>query len=187
MEATINIFFVDADPVKAAQSLVDKHVVKMILESAQLLSTAHRILDGVEYNEKRLVNGSVPTRYRNIKRWRLYDSRETIVYQATHINHPSAVWCRESVSNYNWLAEHLYGLLDEYKYRYNKQHKCSEVAYYLQSPPYNLKTHEWSEMPCAMDDVYKISNNPIVNYRNYYKIGKLKLHSWSNRTPPSWI
>ena len=45
----MNIFYLDRDPVIAAQMMCDKHVVKMILESAQMLSTAHRVLDGDEY------------------------------------------------------------------------------------------------------------------------------------------
>jgi hypothetical protein len=178
---------VDADPVKAAQSLVDRHVVKMILESCQLLSTAHRIVDGTEYTEKRYVEGSLPARYRNIKKWKLYDARDNILYQATHINHPSSIWCRESVENYNWLVEHMYGLLDEYKYRYEKIHKCIDVAYLLQSPPNNLKNYDQTKILCAMDDKYKISDDPIENYRNYYRLGKPHLHKWSKREQPIWI
>ena len=188
MEAKINIFFVDFDPKIAAQSLVDKHVVKMILESCQLLSTAHRILDGTEFTEKKYVEGSFPARYRNLKRWKLHDSRDNIIYQATHVNHPSAVWCRQSVENYNWLVDHFYALMQEYTYRYNKQHKCyGELSYMLQSPPKNLETYDMTLMPSAMADEYKISDDPIVNYRNYYKLGKTRMHSWKNRQPPEWI
>jgi len=102
----LNIFFVDSDPVVAAQSLVDKHVVKMILESAQLLSTAHRLLDGEEFEGKTKTG-------RKAKRWKLHDARENVIYSATHINHPSAVWCRQSVENYNWLVDHFFALMLE--------------------------------------------------------------------------
>ena len=177
----MNIFFIDENPMQAAQWMVDKHVVKMILESAQLLSTAHRILDGQEYTDKTKTG-------RNVKRWRLYDQREPVLYQATHINHPSAVWCRQSVSNYNWLADHMFALLSEYTYRYEKKHKIEgEISYLLQSPPNNLKDWDWTEMPSAMDEQYKISNDPLTNYRNYYKIGKERMHSWKKRKPPEWI
>jgi len=176
----LNIFYIDTDPVKAAQWMVDKHVVKMILESCQLLSTAHRLHDG------RMVDSQSKTG-RKVKRWVLDDARESIVYQATHINHPSAVWCRESIENYSWLVEHMYALIDEYKHRYNKVHKCLDVAYYLQSPPKNLQSYDMTVMPCAMADEYKISNDPIINYRNYYKLGKVDLHHWTNRQPPEWI
>ena len=177
----MNIFYVDHDPVQAAEWMVDKHVVKMILESAQLLSTAHRILDGCE------VEGKSKTG-RKAKRWILPDAREGIIYTATHINHPSAVWCRESIENYNWLVDHMYALMREYTHRYGKTHKCyGEISYMLQSPPKNLKDWDWTPMPSCMADEYIISDDPLTNYRNYYKIGKSSLHKWTNRQPPEWI
>ena len=177
----MNIFYLDHNPAQAAEWMVDKHVVKMILESAQLLSTAHRILDGREIEGKSKTG-------RKARRWVLDDARENVIYSATHINHPSAVWCRKSVENYNWLADHFFALMAEYTYRYNKQHKCyGELSYMLQSPPKNLKDWDMTVMPSAMDDEYKISYDPIVNYRNYYKVGKARMHSWKNRQPPEWI
>jgi hypothetical protein len=175
----MNIFQVDNNPVIAAQSLVDRHVVKMILETAQLLSTAHRILDGELY-----VDSSTG---RRIKRYKLYDGRETVLYKATHAMHPSAVWCRESVKNYLWLVDHFAALLDEYTYRYNKRHKCTDLLYTLQSPPFNLKEYESTTMRCAMPDMYKISANPVINYREYYKNGKKHLFKFTKRQPPEWI
>lgn len=177
----MNIFYLDKDPVVAARWMVDKHVVKMILESAQLLCTAHRLLDGVETLGKSATG-------RNVKRWVLSDAREPVLYSATHINHPSAVWCRQSVENYNWLTDHMFALLHEYTHRYNKQHKIEgELSYMLQSPPHNLREYDSTLMPSAMADEYKISDDPIVNYRNYYKIGKSRMHKWTNRQPPEWI
>ena len=176
----MNIFYIDKDPIQAAQWMVDKHVVKMILESAQLLSTAHRILDGNE--DVSIVNN------RKKKTWSLGDARETILYSATHVNHPSAIWCRTSIENYNWLVEHMFALMDEYTYRYDKKHKCSgELSYMLQSPPKKLEDYDWTTMPSCMDDKYIISDDPIVNYRNYYKVGKVDLHNWKKREAPSWI
>ena len=177
----MNIFYIDHDPVQAAQWMVDKHVVKMILESAQLLSTAHRVLDGHEFQGKSKTG-------RKVRRWVLDDSRDAVVYTATHINHPSAIWCRESVKNYNWLVDHFFALMQEYTYRYNKTHKCfGDLSYMLQSPPNNLKEWDWTPMPSAMADEYKISDDPLTNYRNYYKIGKSNMHKWTNRKPPEWI
>jgi hypothetical protein len=177
----VNIFYIDVDPTKAAQGMVDKHVVKMILESAQLLSTSHRLLDGTQ------VEGMSKTG-RKAKRWILGDSRQDVLYQATHINHPSAVWCRQSVENYSWLVEHFFALMDEYTHRYNKKHACAgDLSYMLQSPPHKLKDYDWTPMPSAMADEYKISNDALTNYRNYYKIGKATMHKWTNRQPPEWI
>jgi hypothetical protein len=177
----MNIFYISADPAQAAEWMVDKHVVKMILESAQLLCTAHRIHDGIETQGKSATG-------RNVKRWILPDARESVLYSATHINHPSAVWCRQSVMNYNWLADHMFALLYEYTHRYNKEHKVQgELSYMLQSPPFNLKEYVMTKMPSAMADEYKISEDPLVNYRNYYKVGKARMHKWTNRQPPEWI
>lgn len=184
----MNIFFVETDPVKAAESLVDKHVVKMILESAQLLSTAHRVLDGQEKIIEKYVNGSLPPRYRKKKIWILPDARESVMYQATHINHPSAIWCRQSVENYLWLVEHFFGLMNEYMHRYKRVHKCNgEISYMLQSPPKNLKDWDWTPMPSCMAEEYIISEDPLTNYRNYYREGKKNLHKWTNRIQPEWL
>ena len=153
----------------------------MILESAQLLSTAHRVLDGIE------TRGTTKTG-RNVKRWILQDDREVVMFQATHVNHPSALWARESVENYNWLVEHFFALGNEYTYRYQKQHKCfGPLSYLLQSPPLNLKNYDMTPMPSAMDKKYIISDDPVENYRNYYRYGKSTMHSWKNRNVPDWI
>lgn len=181
METQLNIFYVSDDPIQAARWMVDRHVVKMILESAQLLSTAHRFIDGRETMGKSR-NG------RNAKRWVLDDARDDVIYQATHINHPSAIWTRQSVGNYNWLVEHFFALGEEYTYRYGKTHKCfGELSYQLQSPPKNLTNYDMTKMLCAMANEYVISEDPVTNYRNYYVRGKAHLHSWKNRTPPEWI
>jgi hypothetical protein len=176
----MNIFYIDKDPMQAAEWMVDKHVVKMILESAQLLSTAHRVLDGEQYIGK--VNGRKHTS------WILPDARENVLYSATHINHPSAVWCRQSIQNYDWLVDHFFALMREYTYRYEKTHKCyGELSYMLQSPPKNLKNWDWTPMPSCMAEEYIISDDPLTNYRNYYRIGKASMHKWKNRQPPEWI
>lgn len=176
----MNIFYISEDPKEAATWMVDRHVVKMILESAQLLSTAHRLLDG---NMK-----VIEVNNRKKKVWELYDGREGIIYSATHINHPSAIWARTSVENYNWLVDHFFALMEEYTYRYGKKHKCSgEISYLLQSPPKNLTEYDWTKMPSCMDESYIVSNNPVDNYRNYYIKGKSHLHNWTKRDKPEWI
>lgn len=176
----MNIFYLHEDPRQCAQWMVDKHVVKMILETAQLLSTAHRILDGVEY-----VDTSGP---RKKKVYSLNDDRDTILYSATHINHPSAVWARSSVENYNWLVDHLFALSDEYTYRYGKYHlTMDKMALTIQSPPLNLKEWDMTPMPSCMDKQYIIGDDPIANYRNYYKYGKASMHTWKKREAPEWI
>lgn len=163
----MNIFYVSKYPVEAAQSLVDSHVVKMILESAQMLSTAHRVVDG-----------------RNLA---LPDRREQILYKATHINHPSNVWCRESATNYYWLFAHYRALCIEYTYRYDKFHKSQSLEELLIFAPKFLRKFEGTPIPCCMDEKYIISSDPVVNYRNYYNIAKKDLHKWKKREKPNWI
>jgi hypothetical protein len=157
----LNIFYVDSDPEIAAISLVDRHVVKMILESAQMLSTAHRVLD------------------KNVSE---------LLYKATHVNHPSNKWIRESRANYQWLYQHFHFLGMEYNYRYGKIHKSIErLENTLKFSPYNLPYNDPTIIPCAMPDEFKISNDPVLNYRSYYKFGKKHIHSWTKRDPPKWI
>lgn len=179
----LNIFYIDSDPKKCAEWAVDRHVVKMILEAAQLLSTAHRVLDGTE--------GVSHTKSgRRKKVWLLPDIREYNLYSATHVNHPSAVWARQSNNNYNWLWCYLYEHCKEYTRRYGKVHKVetSNLLNELSQPPRNIAIAPFFQPPSAMDAKYIISDDARVNYRNYYKIGKAHLHKWkAPALPPVWI
>ena len=183
----MNIFYLHADPKVCAEWAVDSHCVKMILESAQLLSTAHRLLDGVQYiEEKSLANG----RKRNVQRWRLPDSREHSLYSATHINHPCAIWCRQSAQNYAWLWSLLREYCTEYTMRYGKVHKIEAEGLLdeLDMLPHNITgVAGFTKPPSAMDAKYIISEDPIANYRNYYKYGKAHLHKWKKRNAPEWL
>jgi hypothetical protein len=164
--------------------MVDKHVVKMIVETAQLLSTAHRVMDGLEVQLEMEKDG----KRRKKRVWIIDDYRNDIFYSATHVNHPSAVWVRESVENYNWLVDHLFALGSEYSFRYGRKHATIEkLGYEIQSPPHGLRDWDWTQPPCAMDSKYIISDDYITNYRNYYKVGKSSFHKWKNREAPSWI
>ena len=182
----MNIFYLSECPVQCARWMVNRHVVKMITESAQLLSTAHRVLDGTMTEGVRVNLDTGKTR--KVKAYTLPDARVSVIYSATHINHPSAIWARTSVENYTWLVDHMFALMAEYTYRYEKEHKIQgEIGYMLQSPPFNLKDYEMTKMPSCMDQQYIISDDPIINYRNYYKKGKTHLFAWKNRQPPEWI
>lgn len=176
----MNVFYVDSSPVVAAQSLVDRHITKMILESCQLLSTAHRIVDGKMYIDLSPLG-------RKVKRWKLDDQRDDVIYQATHVNHPSAVWCRECQDNYYWLFNHTVELTREYTYRYGKRHKCCDLLGVLGSPPSNIPTTSFTQPTPAMDKQYIISEDSVENYRNYYIHGKKHLHKYTKRPPPEWL
>jgi hypothetical protein len=179
----MNIFYLDKDTKTCAEMHVDKHCVKMILEYAQLLSTAHRALDGV------ITEGVSPTGRRR-KSYVISDSRENILYSATHINHPSAVWVRQSASNYLWLAELLEECCKEYTYRYGKTHKVESIGLMQllkNTFPNNIPHKPFTEPTPAMPDDYKVVNDSVQSYRNYYLGDKQRMFSWKNRNVPNWI
>ena len=139
----MNIFYLDKCPRKAAQYQYNKHVVKMILESAQMLCTAHHC-----YGDK--------------------DQVENVPYKQAHLNHPSTVWTRRSKSTYMWLYNHMMALGNEYTKRYGKTHlsitKCKD---FLAIPPRHIQGDDWCQPPQAMPDEYK-DECSIQAYWNYY-------------------
>jgi hypothetical protein len=147
----MNIFYLSTDPDKAAQMMYSKHVVKMILESAQLLCTAHHILDGDD--------ADVP-------------------YKPTHKNHPSAIWARESADNYAWLYFHMLALGKEYTKRYGRKHltiiKCEDVLCNLPGGMLNLGR---TPMPQCMPDQYKVPGDSVTAYWNYYEAEKVNVRN----------
>lgn len=157
----MNIFYLSSDPVECARWHYDKHVVKMILEYSQLLSTAHHLLDGEPSIE---------------------------CYKPTHKNHPSAVWVRESNNNYNWLYCLLVETCKEYTYRYGKTHatQSKSIVANLSHTPYEIPVGYLTKMPQCMPDEYKCDDS-IEAYRNYYRDGKAHLRSYKNREEPEWI
>jgi hypothetical protein len=176
----MNIFYLDNDPRKCAEMHVDKHCVKMILEYAQLLSTAHRVLDGTQLTRLSKTG-------RKQTAFVLSDDREPILYTATHINHPSAVWVRQSDKNYDWLYSMFQALMSEYTYRYGKVHATSRLELVLASTPNNIPTGSFTEPTPAMPDDYKVAGDSIQSYKNYYLGDKTRMFSWKNRPQPNWI
>jgi len=174
----MNIFYLDQNPKECAKQHCDKHVVKMILEYAQLLSTAHRMLDGEQYYEPSRRSG------RMVKRFHL-DGPRANLYQATHMHHPSAVWCRENISNYVWLDDLFEACLDEYTYRYDKVHKCAELKDLLHEPPDNIEIGAFTPPTLAMPDENKVSDCNIECYRDYYHTKHFA--KWTNRPIPEWF
>ena len=176
----MNIFYLDPDPKICAEMHVSKHVVKMIIEYAQLMSTAHRLLDGSPYLDK-TANG------RSIKRWRLEEPFETIMMKASHINHPSAVWTRVSKQNYLWLNRMWHHLCKEYTHRYGKIHAVEKrMAEALYVWPKNIPDIPFTGPTPAMPDDVKIAGDSLASYRNYYNKNKTHLASWKNRNVPEW-
>ena len=182
----MNIFYLHNDPTECAKLHTDKHVVKMILEYAQLLSTAHRVLDGVLTTDRGGAAGRQRTTYI------LSDSRDTMLYRATHINHPSAIWVRKSYENYEWLYTLFIELMKEYTYRYGKNHACEKLIDALYTPPTHIpKGVGFTEPTPAMPDEVKVAGNSIASYQNYYISNKQHLASWqgkiNSRSVPKWF
>lgn len=174
----MNIFYVDVNPVVAAASLVDKHVVKMVLETAQLLSTAHRVLDGEPYTD---LSGK-----RKMIRYRLNPPRD-VLYTATHVQYPCSVWVRNSAANYDWLSLHFAALLDEYTYRYKKTHKCASFSHLLWGKPTAIPVKPFTEPPQCMPVECMVENDTVAAYRNCYNNAKRHLHRYTKRQPPTWL
>jgi hypothetical protein len=166
----MNIFYLHANPDIAARAMTDKHVVKMILESAQLLCTAHRVIDGEEFIQLSKSGA-------RLKKWRHPDTAlDELLYKSTHINHPSAIWARQSIENYKWLYTHFISLSEEYTRRYNKQHLSHKLlGDVLAKPPTKLSQIAITPMLVAITDTnWHVENNPLQSYRNYYVGEKLK-------------
>ena len=144
----MNIFYLDNDPAKAASYFYDKHKVKMILESAQMLCTAHHH----------------------------YGNGDNVPYKKAHYNHPSTIWCRQNASQYMWLYDHMIALGKEYTKRYNKTHltitKCKEVLKHL---PLGMPVGTFTEPPQCMPDEYKVQDDSVSAYWNYYENEKHKI------------
>lgn len=180
----MNIFYLDRDPKTCAEMHLDKHVVKMILEYAQLLSTAHRVLDGKVYTAKTAAG-------RNIDRYLLEDSPlESLLFKASHIKHPSAIWCRANVQNYMWLAELLEWTCVEYTHRYGKVHSVEQsglMQALKNNFPKNLPIGPFTDPPPAMPDDCKVSGNSLASYHKYYLEKKRPFAKWTNRPMPDWF
>ena len=155
----MNIFFLDENPILSAQYHVDKHVVKMILETAQLLCSVHHVTD---------------------------QDTDQVPYKLSHKNHPCAVWARQSLSNYLYLCELGLELCKEYTYRYGKRHKSQDVIEWCLVNKPNIPDIGFTEPAKAMPDEYKV-DDVVKSYRNYYRGGKSGFATWKNREVPKWF
>jgi len=153
----MNIFALDKDVSVASQYHVDRHIVKMPLETAQMLCTASWFC-GIE-----------------------------APYKPTHQKHPCNLWVLKSLDNYIWLCRLGIELCKEYKYRYNKTHACEKVIYncYVNFP--DLPLLGITKHALAMPEDCKISTDPVLCYRKYYNEYKKHLFSWTKREKPDFI
>lgn len=184
----MNIFILSWDIRECAKWHFDKHVIKMIIELAQLLSTAHWV--AAESDEKRTIK---------MGKWHTKGK----LYKKTHKNHPCAVWTRYHINNYRFVAKLAKELCNEYYIRYgeskNKRHKTEAIIDYL-------TLHEpkkWPKTECTLQPLYSCHNvtkpaqampveykddDAIIAYKQYYQSPeKQHLTSWKKRDKPKWF
>lgn len=155
----MNIFILDSNVKNCAQYHCDKHVVKMILETAQLLCGVHHVTDQVT---------------------------DQVPYKLSHKNHPCAIWARESLTNYLYLCELGLELCKEYTYRYEKRHKSQDVIEWCVANKPNIPDKGFTEPAKAMPDEYKVKS-VVESYRNYYVGAKSDIAIWKKREKPCWF
>ena len=153
----MNVFYLSNDVKECAELHCDKHVVKMILECAQLLSTAHHVFESAVAEE---------------------------VYKKTHVNHPSAVWIRESDTHYNYVYKLMLALGTEYTNRYHKHHlTIKKMEELLSQPPEGIPQAGWQDPPQCMPDECKHKDTTVA-YMTYYNH---KADDWaSSGSPMKW-
>ena len=175
----MNIFVLDEDPVLAAQMHCNKHVVKMILETAQLMSTA--IWDAGNDDIKKTVSKE--------KREAWIRDHYSKIYKPTHRKHPCALWARENSVRFNWLKRLGLALCQEYTYRYGKVHKSQAVIEALKFPIFDACFIDPPLRPFvqAMPDDFKVEKDAVQAYRNYYRGAKQRMLVYTRREPPEWI
>lgn len=170
----MNIFVLDKDPAKAAQYLIDRHVNKMIVESTQLLTNCYT---------KEQLEDAPKTQKGDIRKY-------------SHYNHPSAIWVRETLGNWQWLWNHLDAMINERYHRFFKDHFCDAMcSWFICNRPENIvhKNHkDTTPFALAMPDQYK-SDDIVESYRRYYindkptdKNGKWMMY-YTNRDIPDWM
>ena len=154
----MNIFVLDYNPQIAAEYHCDKHVVKMILESAQILCAVHH------------KNGHT-----------------NVPYKLTHKNHPCTIWAGESKQNYEWLLALAYNLNEEFKFRFNHDvnHKSYDIIDIL--PDIELPDIGLTKFAEAMPDYCKVTDCTVMNYREYYRKEKSHILQYTNAQTPYWI
>lgn len=181
----MNIFVLDSDPDTAALYHCDKHVLKMILETGQLLCTAHWVLWakqlGKERSDFRLVRDLQQFLLESVPKDRQPP------WKLTHINHPCSVWVRETVSNYHWTLRLMGSLLQQYKRRYKKRHKSTTVYEWLvENVPPGIPDEYVTDHPLCMPDECKVGNDAVASYRKYYTERKAYMAKWKNGVTPPW-
>jgi len=163
----MNIFVLDENPRAAAQMHCDRHVCKMSIEYAQILSTVHHVC------------GS-------------HIAKTEDIYKPTHAKHPSTLWAMSHPLHYAWLYELMCETWNEYTYRYQRTHASSRLLTALRVVP-DMATSNIvpTAPPQCMPDSCRVSGaswqSTIDAYRAYYRQEKAGFATWKNRQVPDWF
>lgn len=153
----MNIFILDKNIDKCARYHCDQHVVKMILESVQIMCTA--------LNKKGMVTP----------------------YKSTHMQHPCVLWVEQSYDNFMWLHDLAVALNNEYRFRFQKETEHKSIAVLKKIIQYQYESRGLTEFAQAMPDKYKVPNNPVKAYRQFYLGEKMHFARWTKRRIPAWV
>jgi hypothetical protein len=155
----MNIFYINADPIAAAQQLADDHIRKMQIESAQMCSTAH------------------------------WESGSQAPYKRAHVNHPSTKWVRESIQHYRWLINHGLEICSEFTKRYGKHHKTQDVLEWLRDNEPSLNNNGFTPPPQCMPEQYRDIDTITAYKTFYIEDKvKIKNLSWKKlNNKPNWV
>ena len=153
----MNIFVLDMNIEKCARYHCDQHVVKMILESVQIVCTV--------LNKKGF----------------------TTPYKSTHTKHPCVLWAGQSFDNLKWLTSLARALNREYKYRYRKSEQHVSMHVLDQVKTMRFESIGLTEFAQAMPEKYKVPGDPVSAYRGFYVGEKLRFAKWTRRRRPIWI
>ena len=153
----MNIFILDKNIQRCARYHCDQHVVKMILESVQMLCTA--------LNKKGM---STP-------------------YKSTHVKHPCVLWVESSFDNFLWLQGLALALNTEYRYRFDKTVDHKSIAVLEEISAYTYERQGLTEFAQAMPDRYKVQHDPVLAYRRFYLGEKMHFARWTRRRIPPWV
>lgn len=191
----MNIFILHWKQRKIARWHVDKHVVKMLLETCQLLYTAHWVLFYPQLRDcKSAIALSRTQKQLEVPEYMwsapLCETSGEPGYRPCHVWHPCAKWTRVCSGNYLWLCQLGLELAREFQFRFKKVHSCEKHINWLnENIPLTIRMFPRRKFPIAMDEQYKISKNPIICYRHYYKTSKKErgLVKYTGREIPHWL
>ena len=189
----MNTFILSKDPKEAALFHCNKHVCKMILESAQMLCAAHWIhllkAEGKDVNSFKRIRDAQAWAYENTP------ARLQPPWKLSHPRHPCTIWTSENVNNYNWQLSLCESLLDQYTDRYGGKHHKTEVEakWLRENKPLNMSEDSLTDFPVCMKDDFKMYKadgiiDVVASYRNYYIKDKVRFAKWEPKSStPAWF